>query len=272
MRRPLAVLLLLLAMGAGAHAQTTGTPESRLALGLTAYRAGDYASAITDLQASVNAGGFAEHRSLEMALVYLALAQMRMNREEDARDSLLRLHAAERTAPVYATLPLGSDAAEIEALAAALTPSNPLPRNVQQHAGAESTATSRVRREDLFALRSAETEAAAGRMVEATRIYSAVAGSPGAAREVLAAAAVGLYRTGAFREAAQAFRGLGTFAKGEEDLRYYYAISLFESGDYADAERELACALPFIQVTDDVSRYRIKIETMAGVAMAMARK
>lgn len=123
--------------------------------------------------------------------------------------------------------------------------------------------------EDLYALRSAETEAAAGRIEEAARIYYAVAGSPGVAREVLAAAAVGLYRTGAFRDAAEAFRGLGTFAKGEEDLRYYYAVSLFESGDYAGAERELYCALPFIQVTDEVARYRVKIETMAGVAMAM---
>ncbi len=175
MRRPLAVLILLLAMGAGAHAQPTGTAESRPALGET------------------------------------------------------------------------------------------------QAAAPESTATSQPRREDLFALRSAETEAVAGRIDEAVQIYSGVAGSPGVAREVLAAAAVGLYRTGAFREAALAFRRLGTFALGEEDLRYYYAVSLFEAGNYADAERELACALPFIQVTDDVTRYRIKIETMADVAIAMAR-
>ena len=53
----------------------------------------------------------------------------------------------------------------------------------------------------------------------------------------------------------------GTFAKGEEDLRYYNAVVLYETGQYVDAQKELACALPFIQLTDDVARYRTKIES-----------
>ena len=56
---------------------------------------------------------------------------------------------------------------------------------------------------------------------------------------------------------------MGTFAKGEEDLRYYNAVALYETGSYQDAQKELACALPFIQVTDEVTRYRVKIEQTA---------
>ena len=144
MRKSLAVLLLLLGSGLSVFAQTAVTPESRLALGMTAFKAGDYTSAITDLQAAaqgflspeqmqayVNTGRFERLQSFETALVYLALAQMRAGREDDARETLIRLHSAERIAPTYAGLPLGSDAAEIESLAAALTPSTPLPRNLQ---------------------------------------------------------------------------------------------------------------------------------------------
>ena len=70
----------------------------------------------------------------------------------------------------------------------------------------------------------------------------------------------GLYRTGAFTDAVNAFQRLSNFARGEEDLRYYNAVSLYETGHYDLARKELACALPYIQVTEDVTRYRAKIE------------
>ncbi|HEX6099240.1 MAG TPA: hypothetical protein VF432_23200 [Thermoanaerobaculia bacterium] len=153
MRKPLAVLLLLLAMGASVFAQTAVTPESRLALGITAYKSGDFASAVVDLQAAaqgflspeqmqayVNTGRFERLQSFETALVYLALAQMRLNREDDARETLMRLHSAERIAPTYATLSLGPEASEIESLAAALTPGSLLPRNVQVAGNDDPTA------------------------------------------------------------------------------------------------------------------------------------
>ena len=443
MRKQLAVLLLVLAAGVSVFAQSAVTPESRLALGMTAYKSGDFTSAVVDLQAAaqgflspeqmqayVNTGRFERLQSFETALVYLALAQMRLGRDDDARETLMRLHSAERISPAYAALQIASpEASEIESLAAALTPSNPLPRNVQvagddagralppilpkasermavkktlaeeradrqqiidemvarereriqgeadariasereaiekqaaeriaasqrqadaritaatsdaqnqiqqlrgdaeqrvaaaetesqqrvaaaqaqlqeqiaaaeaeakknadariaevqrltearvaqERADAERSATARVsemeaaaRREYLLALRTAETAASTGRIEEAVRIYSGLANSTAVPREVLAEAAVGLYRTGSFREAAGAFHKFGTFAKGEEDLRYYYAVSLYETGSYADAQKELACALPFIRVTDDVTRYRQKIEnTVAQTA------
>ena len=453
--RKTAVLLFasMVSLGAAtlALAQTPITPESLLDRGLRAYKAGDYSSAITDLQASaqgflspeqmqayVNTGKFDRLQSFEKSLVYLALAQFRLGREDDARETLLRLQSAERINPTYASLNLGADAAEIESLAAALTPSSPLPRNVhvaqddpnrvlpliqpkervavkktiaeeraerqqlideivaiereriqreadariaserdriekeaaakmaetqraadarvsaastdaqqkiaalqadasqrvaaaetaakqrvaaaeaeseaqvqaarraaeqnaaaieaeakkqadariaeiqklteariaEERASAERAATERVtaveaaaRKEYLMALRTAEAAAGNGKVEEAVRLYSGLANSTGAPREVLAEAAVGLYRTGAFREAVQAFRRFGTFARGEEDLRYYHAVALYETGAYVEAQKELACALPFIQVTEDVTRYRTKIEnTVAQTA------
>lgn len=453
MRQSFAVLVLLAA--ASAFAQDAITPESLLRRGLASYQTRDYTSAVTDLQAAaqgfltpeqmqayVNTGKFDRLQSFETSLVYLALSQFRLGREDDARETLLRLQSAERITPTYANLSIGADATEVESLAAALLPANPLPRNLQvpsddpahalpplqrkpeervavkktlaeerverqqlideivarergriqreadariaserqaiekeaaeriaasqqeaqqkitsantdaqkqieelraeadervasanaeaqqrvasaeaqssqqvaaakqaadQHAAAaeaeakkaadarvaqiqklteqriteeraaaDRAATVRVteaeasaRREYLMVLRTAEAAASNGNIAEAVRLYAGLAGSAGVPREVLAEAAVGLYRTGAFREASDAFRKFGTFAKGEEDLRYYNAVALYETGQFAEAQKELACALPFIQMTDDVARYRTKIE---GTVAQTARK
>jgi tetratricopeptide (TPR) repeat protein len=113
-------------------------------------------------------------------------------------------------------------------------------------------------RQALNSLRQAEALADQGQLREADEIYMRLAASE--PREIVAAASVGLYRTGAYREAVQAFRRLGTLGRGEEDLHYYYAVSSYESGDYETARHELMCALPYIELTDEVARYRIKIE------------
>ncbi len=110
------------------------------------------------------------------------------------------------------------------------------------------------------ALRQADALAASGRTTEAATLYGAVARSPSASREAIAAAATGLYRTGDFAGAAAAFGRLGTFLRGEEDLRFYDAVSLYETGRYDEARRQLDCAIPFLQITDEIARYRAKIE------------
>jgi tetratricopeptide (TPR) repeat protein len=97
---------------------------------------------------------------------------------------------------------------------------------------------------------------------QARRVYLALLNQANVSRQTIAAAARGLYRLGAFADAVEAFRNLGTFNRGEEDLRYYNAVSLFETGHYDDAKKELACALPYIEVTSDVARYRDKIQKM----------
>jgi hypothetical protein len=134
-------------------------------------------------------------------------------------------------------------------------------------AAAERSANARVaniqtqlRREYLIRLREANELALRGRLNDANAMYIRLLDTAEMPREILAEAAVGLYRTGAYRSAANAFQMLGTFARGEEDLRYYNAVALYETGKYDEARRELACALPFIQVTDDVTRYQNKIE------------
>lgn len=118
-------------------------------------------------------------------------------------------------------------------------------------------------REIINRLREAESLAATGRTAEASETYARVATSPAASREAIAAAAAGLYRTGDFESAVAAFQRLMPFARGEEDLRYYDSVSLYETGRYEEARRQLACAIPYIEITADVDRYRSKIENTA---------
>jgi hypothetical protein len=125
-----------------------------------------------------------------------------------------------------------------------------------------AAAESEQQRTWLTNLRQGESLAQSGNLDEANAVYVAVANAPNAPREIVAAAATGLYRTSDFRDAVSAFARLGAFARGEEDLRYYNAVSLFEIGRFDEAKRELACALPFIQPSDDVMRYHAKIEQM----------
>lgn len=134
-------------------------------------------------------------------------------------------------------------------------------------AAAQKAATAQIaalqaqnRNNYLLSLRQADAMAANGKLEQANDIYNAIVTSQDVPREIVAEAAVGLYRTSAFSSAVKAFRKLAPFARGEEDLHYYNAVSLYESGEYQEAKKELACALPYIQVTADVTRYRNKIE------------
>lgn len=357
-------------------------PEPLLERGVASFRAGDFASAVKDLDAAaqgylapeqmqtyVNTGQMANLDKLETALVYLALAHSRLGNEPGARDAILRLAAAERIAPTFATLPLPAETAEFESIAARLVPatslqaavapvqiaqsappaqqlapSQPLPvqpapvqpapppaqtssqpstrekdlaaqlareraeretmieeRLAQERvkiereaaariAAAESSAQRQVaaaersieervaaeraqqrvalppivgRRAWLIALREAYAYGASGQLRQANAIYNRMAEDDGVPRDVLAEAAVGLYQTGAYRDAVRAFERFRTFARGDEDLRYYNAVALYEVGRYDDARRELTCALPFIQPNDHVKRYRAKIEAVA---------
>lgn len=424
------VLVAVIAFVAGpAFGQTAAVmPDALLQRGIDSYRAEDYSAAVHDLQiaaqaylspermqAYVNTGRFDSLMSFEKSLVYLTLAQYRLGRENDARETVVRLTTAERIEPTYARLPLDPDAAEFEAIAARLVPGHELPRNAQLALGtpppatavaetprerkavqptlaaerserqklieemvarereriqreadlriaaerekseqsfaariaasereaeerlaaeraasqrqteetlaaeraaaqrqteerlaAERAAAQRQTEERLAAERAASQRQAEARVAEAQRdaatrialadaltkgghltslrqaeayatndqvtaaneIYLRIARDANVPREILTEAAVGLYRTGAFPEAVEAFRRMVPFAKGEEDLRYYNAVALYETGSFDDAKKELACALPYIQVTDDVARYRVKIEQTAAVRAA----
>lgn len=68
------------------------------------------------------------------------------------------------------------------------------------------------------------------------------------------------YRAGDFANATAAFARAGALRGGEETFGYYLAVSLYETGRYREAKAALRDALSFIDLTDDVARYRAKIE------------
>lgn len=72
--------------------------------------------------------------------------------------------------------------------------------------------------------------------------------------------AEGLYSVRDFAGACLAFQRAGAFNHGEEYNHFLYAVALYETGQYTNARRELAAALPFVAATEDVARYRAKIE------------
>jgi tetratricopeptide (TPR) repeat protein len=278
------VLSLILTFAVSLAAELS--PEARLDSGVIAFRAKDYASAEPELSAAALAlqarlaPGSSSTSTYERALVYLALTQFRLGREDDARQTILRLAAAEKVDPVYTSLALGEDTTDFDALVTALASDAGLPsRSVAVDDGSlalppvvaaparvpepvRSVVVPAATSADLShftALRQAIALADAGQTMEAIRIWESLVDARDVAREVLIEAAIGLYRIGAYRQAVAAFDRLGTLGRGEEDLRYYHAVVLYETGNYEQARRELACALPFIQVTDEVERYRLKI-------------
>src|SRR5690349_1751221 len=72
-------------------------------------------------------------------------------------------------------------------------------------------------------MRQPNTAAANGQFADSNRLFISVIDAPNASRDAIANAAVGLYRTSAYTNAARGFAKLGAFARGEEDLRYYNA-------------------------------------------------
>lgn len=105
-----------------------------------------------------------------------------------------------------------------------------------------------------------ERALAAANLTEARRVYREVLAATSLDRASLIRIGEGLYRARDFAPALTAFRRLGALREGEDVYRYYMAVAFYETADYGAAKRELAAALPFIEVTPDVERYRVKIE------------
>jgi tetratricopeptide (TPR) repeat protein len=188
-------------------------------------------------------------------------------RAADERVAAAERAAAERIAGIERDAAARIAAAETSARATIAEQRPPAPQPVPAPVPEQRAET--LGRDDWQTLlRRADEFAEAGRVAEAVEIYARVAAAA-VPREALARAATGLYRTRAYQPAVGAFARLAPFGRGEEDLRYYYAVSLFESGRYAQAQHELACALPFLQLTDDVIRYRMRIEQMVAWQQAL---
>lgn len=121
----------------------------------------------------------------------------------------------------------------------------PQPARPSSDAGALAEADRAVNRGDLAAARS---------------LYRSILDAPQISHATALRVAEGLYRSRDFPGAIRAFERAGAIGSGEEQYHYYYAVALYESGRYSGAKRELRAALPFIEVTPDVERYRVKIE------------
>ena len=96
-------------------------------------------------------------------------------------------------------------------------------------------------------------------LATARKIYDQVLAQPGLDHRTLVHLGEQSYRARDFATAARAF-GRSGFNSDEAPYRYYYAVALYETGQPAAAKRELAQALPYIELTPDVAAYRAKIE------------
>jgi tetratricopeptide (TPR) repeat protein len=100
----------------------------------------------------------------------------------------------------------------------------------------------------------------AGNLADARKTYRELLDAGGHDHATWIRVAEGLYRSRDFAGALAAFQRVGTLRPGEEAYRYYIAVAYYETAQYDSAKRELAAALPFIELTPDVQRYRAKIE------------
>lgn len=109
-------------------------------------------------------------------------------------------------------------------------------------------------------LTAAERALNGANLSEARRLYFELLAAPGLDHNGSIRVAEGLYRARSFAAALTAFNRVGSLRRGEEPYRYYIAVAAYETGDFARAKKELAVALPYIEITADVARYRTRIE------------
>lgn len=109
-------------------------------------------------------------------------------------------------------------------------------------------------------LTAAERALNGANLSEARRVYFELLTAPGLDHVALIRVAEGLYRARSFAAALTAFNRIGSLRRGEEPYRYYIAVAAYETGDFARAKKELAAALPYIEITADVARYRTRID------------
>lgn len=112
-------------------------------------------------------------------------------------------------------------------------------------------------------LAAADRALSESRLDVARRIYRDLGASRDIPRATLIQVAEGLYRARDFGATLGVFERVGPLAPGEEMYRYYIAVAAFETAQYARAKRELAAALPHIDVTPEVEAYRARIESAA---------
>jgi tetratricopeptide (TPR) repeat protein len=261
--------------------------------GMTHFAAADYSAAFAELRSA--AFGFIDRvEQFEIAQSYACVAAHRLGHDSDARDSLMRIVSAEKVQPRYRSIKLPEAVrAEVDSIAAnVLTveeakllgvtavskPAVAVPTpgkqpNVAQTAppdtrsadaappSAGSTPSAHVANLDA-SMHDAERAVESRQIDRARSIYNSLLDTPSLAHDALLRVAQGLYVVDDFAGAVCAYQRAGTLARGEERDHYYYAVALYEMGQYDDAKRELSEALLYIPVTPDIARYRLKISSV----------
>jgi len=308
MRKLIQWTLLLLTISGGAPLFAATATDFYLGLlrrGISEVDAGRNDTAITPLRLA--AFGLVESvEHYQTAQVYLAIAFDRMQQPEAARESMVRILAAERVERKFATLSLpapirtaftavakkvlpSADAALLTSPAQPATAPASQPPTTQTQTSAQTTTKKVVEstsrpvvekpeptktvqtkpsktppakpRVDVAALLAAGDRAVvAAKLADARRAYRELLTVPDLDHATSIRVAEGLYRSRDFAGALEAFARVGTLRSGEEAYRYYIAVALFETGQHERAKRELASALPYIEITPDVERYRARIE------------
>ncbi|HEX8154240.1 MAG TPA: hypothetical protein VF698_13995 [Thermoanaerobaculia bacterium] len=128
------------------------------------------------------------------------------------------------------------------------------------HAVTPPTAPATAARDLSAAIASGERALAANNLAQARTIYREALERAPDDHALLIRIAEGLYRARDFANVVKVFNRIGPLRRGEEPYRYYLAVALYETGDSRAAKRELRAALPFIEETADVTRYRARIE------------
>lgn len=262
--------------------------------GMAHFAAAEYVPAFIKLRSA--AFGFVDRiEKFETVEVYVALAAHRLGHDDDTRESLLRIAAAERIEPHFQAVTIPDEVrTEIKKLAAALLPRQEstllgVTREMQDAAAAANppvvvpTPSKRPNvavtapRESGAAdaaeppgkppagdvdsrLADAERALNAGDVPHAAAIYDALLSEPALDHTAALRLAEGLCGTRDFAKAVLAFQKAGAIGEGEERYHYFYAVALYETRHYGDAKRELAAAIPHIRMTKDVADYRTKIE------------
>jgi len=297
LRKLFSLLLLAVASSVGAAAGDEFY-EGLLRRGLAHYEQGLYDAAIRELRLA--AFGLIETpERFEIAQAYIVSAAQRSKREADARGGLQRIIVAEHVERHYASLAIPAAIREdVEKAASALlvstdltylhasstpapipptppvatvTPPPPAPMPVPvpvpqprveepvpmpQPAQPQPIPSDDVK----SAIAQGDRAIEKGDLEAARTAYVTALKAPQLPRETLLKIGEGLYRARSFRDTTAAFDRVGSFKKGEEPYRYYFAVALYETGHYNAAKRELASALPNIAITPEVERYRVRIE------------
>jgi tetratricopeptide (TPR) repeat protein len=232
--------------------------------GLAHFNAGDYGRAAKELR--IAAFGFLDSiDQYETAYTYAAIAFHRLGREADARAAAARVAEAEHVQARFAALDLPpAIRSEFQRMASVARQAPPPPVVTTQTQPAKpverQTPPPVVAKQQPQPVERQAPPPVVEKQPPQPRPERRERPAPASDRASSLRAAYDLYAAGRYADAVQAFAPLRPQGKAEAEQQFAYAVVLYETGRYADAKRELAAALPNLEPSDDVMRYRARIE------------